>query len=133
MAVGVAISFIAEGRHWPVTGNEGDVFTQRPEAVADGRNQGVEIAPGEIGASDRAPKQHVAHNSQMAGCMKKHDVAWRMSGAVQHVQCDVAELHDVALLEPAIRGKGTCMGEAELHALFRQGVYPVMAVIEYAG
>ena len=47
-----------------------------------------------------------------------------MPGAVQNVHFDLAELHAIALLQPAIRREGTHVREAEHPALLRHAVDP---------
>jgi len=107
-----------------VTRNEDDIVTERPEPIADRRNQRIEIAFRKIGTANRALEQYVANDRQAARLVEENHVPRRMARTMQDVHFDLAERYLVALDEPAVRSEGTHVGKAEHPALHRHAVNP---------
>ena len=63
----IVAAFVADVRPRAVAGDELDIVAERPEALADGADQGGVVAAREVGAADRALEQHVADDRQMRG------------------------------------------------------------------
>ena len=83
-------------------GHEGHVIAHRPQPLHDRVEQLLMITARKIGAADRTLKEHIAHDRQTAGCMKEHHMTRGVAGAVGDLQIDIAKVHGIALLEPAI-------------------------------
>ncbi|EXI77373.1 MAG: hypothetical protein AW12_03113 [Candidatus Accumulibacter sp. BA-94] len=103
---------------------KGHVVAERPQALANRRDQGVEIAFREVGATDGSLEQHVADDRQTVRPAEEDDMSGRMPRAMKDVHLDLAEMHRIAVLEPAIRGESAHFREAEHPALRRHAVDP---------
>ena len=80
--VGIGLAFLAEGGEGAVAGDEGGILAQGPELFTDGADQGVVIAPWQVGAADGALKQHITDDGQLILGAVKDDVVRRVAGAV---------------------------------------------------
>ena len=82
------------------------------------------VALREIRAADAARKQHIAHKGPVDLRRVEHHMARCVAGAVAHVQGLVADLHLVAIVQPA-RGREMLRGRKTKHrALLRQPIDP---------
>lgn len=77
------------------------------------------IAAREIGAADRAGEQHVADDREPVRTAEEHDVTGRVAGTVIDLERFVAELHGIAVVQPAIGLE--CIGGREAEALALRG------------
>lgn len=82
------------------------------------------VALGEVGAADGALKQHITDQRQLVGLTEEDDVAWRMAGAVQHLESLLANGQPVTFVEPEIRGKRLGAGKTKHFRLGGQGFQP---------
>ncbi len=96
---------------------EGDVVAERHELVADGVEQCVRVAIGEVDAADGALEEHVADHGDRVGAVDEDDVAGRMAGAVQDVEVMAGELEAVAFGEEPVGANIAGAGDAEALAL----------------
>jgi hypothetical protein len=107
-----------------MAGNEIDIVSQGEKSLTNRTNQCGMIAPRKIGASDRPFKQNVPNNRQSARRMKKHDMPWRMSRAVNHLKVEITDLNPIPINEPTVGRKGVKGGESKHPTLRRQLVDP---------
>lgn len=82
------------------------------------------VAARKIRAADRTGEQHVAHQREPMCAAEEHHVARCVAGAVIDLEDFVAELHALAVLQPAVRFERLGSGKAEARALIRQLVEP---------
>jgi len=82
------------------------------------------VALREIGAANAASKQHIAHIGVAVLRIKKHHMAGRVAGAVQHLQGAVAQSHRIAIDQPTRGREMLGLREAKHLALLRQRVNP---------
>ena len=105
-------------------GDEHRLVAHGPQALGDAVDQFLVVAHREIRAADAARKQHIAHKGPVDLRRVEHHMPRRVPGAVAHGQCLVANLHLVAIRQPA-RGREVLRGrKAEHRALLRQPVDP---------
>src|SRR5690606_29393781 len=114
---GIVGALLAEGGHRPVARHEGDVVAQRPELVADRVDQVRMVAARKVRPADRAVEQDVAHDREPRLPMEEHDMAGRVARAMDDLERLFAEIHRVAVLEPAIGLEGVEARKAEALAL----------------
>lgn len=107
-----------------MTWREGDVITQRQQTGFDGVDQIGMVALRKISAANAACKQHITHIGMAVLRIKKHHVAGRVAGAVQHLQSAVAQLHRVTLHQPTRGREMLGLRKTKHLALLRQGIYP---------
>jgi drug/metabolite transporter (DMT)-like permease len=110
---GIARALLAEGGGRAVTGQKGDVIAEGKELLPDGGNERAVIAPGEVGAPDRAAKDHIADDREARGRVIEDDMARRVAGAVNDVETDPPDGDGVAVGEPAIRDKDPGLSKPE--------------------
>ncbi len=108
-----------------MAGDENHIVAKRPQAFADRRQQGIEIAAGKVSTPDRALKQHIADKCHGRGSMEEHHVTGSMARAMQHFQGLVADRHLIAVSQPAVGLECRRVGKTEHGALLRQVVEPV--------
>src|SRR5262249_28649160 len=99
---GVGLAFPTEGRGLAVARHELDVVAQRPQAAPDRVKQLIVVAARKVGAANRAPEQHVAHEGDLRGFVHEHHMTRRMAGAMDYVEGKIAEAYSVAVLQPAV-------------------------------
>ena len=97
---------------------------QREELLVNGIDELLVVAARKIGAADRTLEQHVADDQKLRGFVIEDHMPGRMSGAVKDVQFQLAHRHGIAVVEPAIRRKGTGARHAEALALLAGLVDP---------
>ena len=122
--VGVGQTLFAKRALWPVTGGEGHVITQRQQLGLDRVDQVSVVATWEVGAANAARKQHIAHKSVARGGLKKHHMAGRVAGAMQHLQLALANLHHIAIFEPLRGREHLGLRKAKHLRLFGQPINP---------
>ena len=82
------------------------------------------VATREVGAPDGAREQHVADDREAIRLVDEHDVARRVPGAVEHLQCLVPDRDRVAIVQPARGLKALAVGETEHPGLLRHLLDP---------
>jgi|GEM_PF-3024316 len=82
--------------------NEGGIRTERPEALGDRGDEIGVVAPGKIGPSDRALKQHVPHDREIRFGMMEYDVPRRVARTVPDIEDQLADRDLITINEPAI-------------------------------
>ena len=70
----------------PVAADEADVVAERQQLFLDRGDQRGVVAARQVGAADRAAKQHVADMGEFGGAVVVDDMAGRMAGAMQHLE-----------------------------------------------
>ncbi len=122
--IGIVLAFACKRALRPVARDEHRLIAHGPQALRDAVDQLLVVALGEVGAADAAGKQHVAHKSAVDLRCMKHHMARRVARAVAHVQRFVADLHLIAIVQPA-RGREMLRGRKTKHrALLRQPIDP---------
>ncbi|MPN13388.1 hypothetical protein SDC9_160709 [bioreactor metagenome] len=112
-----------------MAGDEHRLVAHGPQALRNRVDQLLVVALGEIRAADAASEQHVAHKRPVDLRRVEDHVPGRVAGAVAHVQRLVADLHRVAIVQPA-RGRERQRGrEVEHLALLRQPVDPELVAL----
>lgn len=122
--VGVAFAFAPKGALRPVAGNEYRVVAHGPQALGDAGDQRVVVALRKIGAANGTCKQHITDKRAVDLGRVKHHMAWRVAGAMAHVQRAVAHGDGVAVVQPACRREDVCGRKTKHLALLRQTVNP---------
>jgi len=79
---------------------------------------------GKIRAANAARKQHITHKAAVNLWRMEHHVSRRMPGGVAHVQRLVADLHRIAVVQPACGLKRLCRRKAKHRALLGQTFNP---------
>ena len=82
--------------------DEGNFVAERPELGANRTDQGGVVATRKIGAADRALKQHVPDQCNLVGAAEEHDMPRGVARAVENLELGFADLHPIAVLQPAI-------------------------------
>jgi len=95
-----------------VSRDEGDVIAQRPQLGGDRRQQGLMIAAQEVGAPDRALKQHVADLGEAGLAVEEDHMARRVAGAVEDLPPRLAQRQHVAVVQPPRGGEAAGLGQA---------------------
>lgn len=104
--------------------DEHRLVSHGPQPLRDAVDQILVVAHREIRAADAARKQHVAHKGPVDLRRMEHHMPRRVPGAVAHGQRLVANLHRVAIRQPA-RGREMLRRRKTKHrALLRQPVNP---------
>src|SRR3990167_6409511 len=122
--IGVAAPLAPEGAFRAMAGDENRLVAHGPEALGDAVDELFVVALGEVGAANAAGKKHVAHKRTVDLRGVEHHMAGRVAGAMAHLQYFVADLHLVAIVQPAGGCEGERGREAEHGALLRQAVNP---------
>ena len=99
----VCLAFDSEGRHRAVPGDKAHVVAQGEQAFTNRLQQLAVAAARKVGASDRTPKEHVAHLGESPFGVKEYDVARGVSRAVNDGEVVTAEPDAVTVLKPAAR------------------------------
>ena len=120
----VAAALLAEAAFGAVAGDEDGLVAHGPEPFGDGGDQGRVIATGEVAAADTAREQHVADEGALDGRGVEDHMAGRVAGAVAHVQGFPADLHRVAIGQPARGREVFRRRKAEHLALLGQAADP---------
>ena len=60
------------------------------------------IASGKIAAADRTGEQHIADDRQTLHRIEKDDASRRMSGTMQDVECQLADVDLISVLQPSV-------------------------------
>lgn len=122
--VGIALALTPESALRTVPRDEHCLVAHGPQALGDAVDELLVVALWKVGAAHAARKQHIAHKRPVDLRRVEHHMPRRVSGAVAHVQGLVADLHRVAIVQPA-RGREVLRGRKPKHrALLRQAVNP---------
>src|SRR5690606_17012028 len=93
------------------------------------RDQRRVIAARKVGTPDRALEKHVADDRQPRPRMKENYVTRRVSGRMSHFEPLPAELHRVAVDQPAVGLEGGGAAHAEHRALLAELLDPEAVVL----
>lgn len=93
--------------------NKFNVITEGEESLANGADEVGMIAAWKIGAPNRSREQDIANEGNSVGQVKKHDMAGRVAGAVNHLKDLLPHRDGVTVLEPSIGGEGLERGKAK--------------------
>ena len=104
--------------------NEHRGVAHGPEALGDAVDQLLVVALGEIGAADAAGKQHVTDKGALDLRGVEHHVARCVARAMAHLQRLVADLHGIAIVQPARRREMLRGRKTKHRALLRQAINP---------
>jgi hypothetical protein len=83
---GVVLALIAKLAGGAMAGDEGYIIPPWPKLRRDCIDEVGMIAAREIGATDRALKQHIPDNRQPAGLVMENDMSGRMAGAMNDIE-----------------------------------------------
>ncbi len=108
-----------------MAGDKGDICAEWPEPAGDRGDQRGVIAARKVGSADGAGEQHVADEAELLCSAEKHHMPRRVPRAVKDLERFEADLHLVALLQPAVWLKCLYLREAEIAGLGRQLLDPV--------
>ena len=107
-----------------MAGDEHGLVAHRPQALDDAVDQILVVALREVGAADAAGQQHIAHKRPINLRSVEHHMAGRVARAVAHLESLVANVHRIAIGQPA-RGREVLRGwKSEHRALLGQAVNP---------
>lgn len=88
-----------------MTRHEANRVAQWQQFSVDAVEELLMIAAGEIGTADRPLEEDIADKGDSPIRIMEDQMAWRMAGAVQHMQTLTANPHLIAFVQPAIRGE----------------------------
>lgn len=101
----IASSLCTKSTFRSVTGYEYGVVAKWPQFLSDAVEQLLVVATGKVCTTYAAGKQYVSDKGTLLWRVMKHYVSRCMPRAVQYIQRTVADLHCVAILQPAGRLK----------------------------
>jgi len=105
-----------------VSWNEAHCVAQGEETPLDRVDQLAMVSARKIRASDRAAKEDVADLGELRLGVDEDDMAWRVPGAVDHVEPAFSDLQCLAVFQPAAGHEGLGWGKAEQFALAGYGL-----------
>lgn len=121
---GILKALMPECGHGPVAWHKPNIISERKQFGTDHAQQCCMVATRKIRTSDRALEQHVTDKGKPRIRLKKHHVPGRMTGTMQYIEPQIADLHLVAVIQPAIRRERHCRRKAEQLGLLRQRIQP---------
>lgn len=84
------MSFVAEGAHGAMAGDEADIVPKGEQLLADGAHQGLVVALGKIGTAYAAIEQHITNEGETFLLAEKHHMARGMAWTMDDFQGDLA-------------------------------------------
>ena len=100
--VGIGASFVSDGGHGAMPRDEAEIVAQREELLLNRIEELAVIAARKVGAADGSPKEHVADLRQSIRGVDEHHMARGVSRTMQHLQAFLADLDNIALLQPLV-------------------------------
>ena len=85
-----------------MTADDGDIIGERQKLALDGIKQLPVTAAGKISSSNGACKQHFADYRKVLRIVEIDNAPWRVAGAVQDFESQLANLYPIPLLQPSV-------------------------------
>src|SRR6185503_3327495 len=117
LQVAVALAFPADGRGGAVAWQDRQVVAEWQQLRLDAGDELLGVSIGEVGTADRVLEQRVADQREARGHVDEHQVSGRVTGDVQHVECQIADADRLAFDQPAIGFDVARVRDAEARTL----------------
>lgn len=99
----VGAALVPEATAGTMPAQEADIVPQRQQLFLDHADQGLVIAAGKIGTSNRAVEKHIADMRKTRRAIEEDDVSRRMPRTMQHLEAVVTERHRLTLGQETVR------------------------------